>query len=198
MEAKWHELRFDLNRNMRYHESREAWFSRTTRLIKVASLVSGTAAGATLLSSLPVDLRTNISAVLAFGIALLTMVDLIFDLPGGARAHASLKTKFASILANLELEIASLTPEADFSKQNSLYLKTRSEMVRLYGEEPPTYLVADAIAWNETARSLNGEMSKDKLIPILWNQRLFGHVFRYANFDASNPSERKQPPAITQ
>lgn len=177
-----YDLVFDLMRNMRYHADREAWFSGWNRLCQFVSVLSGTAAGATLLSTFGAGTNgAYVAAFLGFLVALITTISLVIDLPGAARAHAGLRQRFAAVLASVELK-----PLITFGDAAA----ARAEMARIYGEEPPPKSVVDAKAWNATRRSLATQISKSDLIPIKWHESLLAHVFAFPNFDSRIGGER--------
>lgn len=192
---KFYELNFNLWLKINYHESQESWCHFTSKTIKIMSLISGTAAGTALLSNLPQNERVLISTILSFVVATLSLIDLVFDLSGGGRIHAGLKSKYSQLRANLALELASLKPNSDERLINKIRKKFDSEMQILYGEGPPTYFVVEAIAWNDTARRMGIISSEDEIIPISFLQRIFGHILRFDNLDVRTTAERKNPPS---
>lgn len=182
MSKEKYDLVFDLLRNMRYHAAREAWFAGWSKFSQFLSVLFGTAAGVTLLSTLfTPEVRVFVSAALGFFVAIITTLNLVFDLSGAARLHAGIRQRFAAVLANIEAE-----PILDRTSIAS----ARAEMAKIYGDEPPVKMAVDALAWNETRRSLASNLSGDDLIPIKWHQRILRHIFAFSDFDARTQGER--------
>lgn len=168
---------FDIARNMHYHAAREAYLGFCSRLTKAASLITGAGATAAFLARLE---QPWLAAGLAALVVVLQMIDLVFDLPGRALEHATLRQKFAALNGRL------FACGEDADQLRSI----QADMVSLYGEEPPAYMVVDAMAWNATYRSTRSRVGEDELIPIGWWDWAFAQVLRRDDFDSRTGAER--------
>jgi hypothetical protein len=119
------ELRITLLRNARYHEDRERFF---VRLHKGAMFI--------VVSSSTATLAFVRSAPLFAGlITLAGLLDLVFDVSGKARLHASLRGRVYAVLAQTE------NKSCDIAKLKEL-------AVQVYADEPPTMHAVNAVAYN--------------------------------------------------
>jgi hypothetical protein len=146
----------DCLRNARYHEDRERYFARIHRTAMFVVVASGTATFAWL----------KAAPYLAGIITLAGLLDLVFDISGKARLHASLRRRVYDILA-----------QAEDPKRSMESL--REQAVRVYADEPPCMHAANIIAYNGAMDALHRPHSfKYK---IEWYHRWFRHVWPFAS-----------------
>src|ERR1019366_2552960 len=101
-------------RNARYHEDRERYFARIHRTAMFIVVASGTATFA----------WVKAAPYLAGLITLAGLLDLVFDISGKARLHASLRRRVYDILAQAEDPTRTIE-------------SLREQTVRVYADEPP-------------------------------------------------------------
>jgi hypothetical protein len=99
-------------------------------------------------------------------ITLAGLLDLVFDVSGKARLHASLRRRVYDILA--QAEDPTRTVES-----------LREQAVRVYADEPPCMHAANLIAFNGAMDSLHRPHALK--YKIEWYHRLFRHVWPFAS-----------------
>jgi hypothetical protein len=125
-------LRISLVRNAHYHEDRERFFARTHRVAMFVVVASGTASFAFAKST----------PIFAGIITLTGLIDLVFDVSGKARLHASLRRRIYDVLAQAEDESRSVA-------------QLREQAVRIYADEPPCMHAVNALAYNAAMLAFN-------------------------------------------
>lgn len=148
----------DCLRNARYHEDRERFFARIHKMAMFTVVASGTATFAWL----------RAAPYLAGVITLAGLLDLVFDISGKARLHASLRRRIYDILAQLEDPIRSLE-------------NLREQAVRVYADEPPCMHAANIIAFNGAMEFLH--RPREYQYQVKWYQRWLRHVWSFASTD---------------
>jgi hypothetical protein len=149
-------LRITLVRNARYHEDRERFFARIHRVAMFIVVVSGTATFA----------FVKAAPVLAGIITLVGLIDLVFDVSGKARLHASLRRRVYDVLAQSEDGGRSVE-------------QLREQAVRIYADEPPTMYAVNALAYN--AAMLAFDRPQKYLFKINLYYRLLRNWFSFAS-----------------
>lgn len=99
-------------------------------------------------------------------ITLSGLLDLVFDVSGKARLHASLRRRVYDLLA--QAEDPSRTVEA-----------LREQAVRIYADEPPCMYAANLIAYNGAMEFM--QRPHVHLYKIEWHQRFFRRWFSFAS-----------------
>jgi hypothetical protein len=150
------EFVIDCLRNARYHEDRERFFARIHRTAMFVVVASGTATFAWL----------KAAPYFAAVITLAGLLDLVFDISGKARLHASLRRRVYDVLAQTE------DPKRSIEG-------LREQAVRIYADEPPCMHAANFIAFNGAMDVLHRPHAfKYK---IEWYHRLLRHVWPFAS-----------------
>jgi hypothetical protein len=153
-------FRISLVRNANYHEDRELFFARIHRLTMFVVVVSGSASftfvNTTTLGGIP---------VLAAIITLAGLIDLVFDVSGKARLHASLRRRVYDVLAQTE-------------DQSRGVMQLKEQAVRIYADEPPTMNAVNALAFNTSMLAFG--RSQKKLLKIAFPYRFLRHWFSFA------------------
>jgi hypothetical protein len=157
-------------RNARYHEDRERFFAGTHKTAMFVVVVSGTATFAWL----------KAAPYLAAIITLAGLLDLVFDISGKARLHASLRRQVYEILAQTE-----------DSKRNLESL--REQAIRVYADEPPCMHAANYIAFNGAMDAMHRPRAFQ--YKIEWYHRLLRHVWPFAPTEFKTFSELAKPGA---
>jgi hypothetical protein len=150
------EFVIDCLRNARYHEDRERFFARIHRTAMFIVVASGTATFAWL----------KAAPYLAGVITLAGLLDLVFDISGKARLHASLRRRVYDILAQAEDSTRSVEG-------------MREQAVRIYADEPPCMHAANIIAYNGAMDALHRPHSFK--FKIEWYHRWLRHVWPFAS-----------------
>lgn len=142
-------------RNARYHEDREWFFAFIHKCAMFVVVISGTATFA----------FTRASPVFAAVITVAGLLDLVFDVSGKARLHASLRRRIFDVLAQAE------DPSRDLAQ-------LREQAVRVYADEPPCMHAVNAIAYNGAMTSF--ERPGKYHLKIEWYHRVLRHFWAFA------------------
>jgi hypothetical protein len=148
----------DCLRNARYHEDRERFFARIHKIAMFVVVTSGTATFA----------WVKAAPILAGIITLAGLLDLVFDISGKARLHASLRRRIYDILAQLEDRTRSLD-------------NLREQAIRIYADEPPCMHAVNIIAFNGAMDFLH--RPKIFKYQVRWYQRFLRHWCSFASTD---------------
>jgi hypothetical protein len=146
-------------RDARYHEDRERFFAKIHKGTMFIVVAAGTAAIA------PVETKSLIFPAI---ITLTGLVDLVFDVSGKARLHASLRRRIYELLADAQDEGSDLN-------------KLRKRAIDVYADEPPCMHAVNMLAYN-------GAMAAFERPPILrikitnW-QRMFRNFWSFSSTD---------------
>lgn len=143
-------------RNAHYHEDRERFFARIHRVAMFIVVVSGTATFA----------WARAIPYLAAIITLTGLIDLVFDVSGKARLHASLRRRIYDVLAQTE----------DVSRSDA---QLKEQAVRIYADEPPCMHAVNAMAYN--AAMLAFDRPHKYLFKIDPFYRVMRHWFAFAS-----------------
>jgi hypothetical protein len=154
------DLVIELLRNARYHEDRERFFARIHRTAMFVTVASGTATFAWLKTE-PWTAPWFVGLITLAG-----LLDLVFDVSGKARLHASLRRRVYDVLAQTE------DPSRNVES-------LREQAVRVYADEPPCMHAANIIAFNGAMESLH--RPRRYLYKINWYHRLLRHVWPFAS-----------------
>lgn len=125
-------FRISLVRNAHYHEDRERFFARLHRVAMFVVVASGTASFA----------FVKATPFFAGLITLAGLVDLVFDVSGKARLHASLRRRIYDVLAQTEDESRTVG-------------QLKEQAVRIYADEPPCMHAVNALAYNAAMAAFN-------------------------------------------
>jgi hypothetical protein len=164
------EFVIDCLRNARYHEDRERFFARIHRSAMFLVVASGTATFA----------WVKAAPYFAGIITLAGLLDLVFDVSGKARLHASLRRRIYDVLAQAE----DLTRSIE---------SLREQAVRVYADEPPCMHAANYIAYNGAMEFLH--RPRQLHYKIEWYHRLFRHVWPFASTEFKTYGELSKPTA---
>jgi hypothetical protein len=147
-----------LLRNSHYHEDRErffAWWHKVTMFVVVLGAIATFA---------PVEKYWIAALVIAFA----GLVDLVFDVSGRARLHASLRRRIYDLLAEAQ------DNDVDLSKM-------RKRAIDVYADEPPCMHAVNALAYNSAMAAF--ERSQKLQFRIRWWQRIFRNVWPFPATD---------------
>lgn len=160
------ELEFNALRNALYHTARRQRLELWSRMTNFAVIVGG--------ASAVVDVARDSDAGVWIGlaIAIIGASQLVFDFSGRARTHELLQKQYYSIMSSLK--------EQD-SPDRIFRAKMEGEMLRIAGEEPPTYRALDAIAYNEACDALHGLEGQKHRLKVRWWQSITAHLIHHNN-----------------
>lgn len=146
------ELRFHATRNAQYHIGRRRVLERYNRYANAATILLGTAIVADVASKIAIDTIWIGAAASCVGVA-----QLVFDFAGRARTHELLQRRYYDLIAAMGRTVE--PGEADIAKWTG-------DLAQIYGDEPPTDPIADAIAYNEAGHALGMGAGDTLVIPM--------------------------------
>ncbi|OVZ31783.1 hypothetical protein CDO47_05835 [Pseudomonas aeruginosa] len=167
-----HELKFYVQRNIRYHMRRAAFFMRWGRFTAFVGVLFGSAAITSILAKAPAGFVTAAALVVTIASA----IDLVVGTGQRAWLHNDLRKRYLDIEA--ELLSCAGTPSAE---QLCQY---RSRIRRIEADEPPTLPALEILARNDVIRSMYPKAQADELVSRLsWLKRTTAQWF---DWDTSN------------
>ncbi|MBP0617845.1 hypothetical protein [Jiella mangrovi] len=158
-------------RNGVYHSMRRQFFERCERFANLSVLLLGAASVAQVAAKTFGDDMPSL--IFGFLVALVGGLQLVFNFGGRARDHAMFQARFYGLMAKTER--SGDDPER-------LAAEIESEMATFYGEEPPTYHIVNAIAYNAVQDSF-GRPDKSALFKIGTKENLLKDFFHYSPHD---------------
>jgi hypothetical protein len=99
-------------------------------------------------------------------ITLAGLLDLVFDVSGKARLHASLRRRIYDVLAQTEDQTRSVA-------------QLKEQALRIYADEPPCMHAVNALAYN--AAMLSYDRPQKYLLKVGLIRRTFRHWFSFAS-----------------
>lgn len=160
---RWNTL-WSVQRSIRYHARREAFFARWHRVTTALSLLFATAAVTDLLRGAG-HWGAIAAAVL---IAVLSALDLVVGTADMARTHAALRRRFIDLERALQA-----TPGPDAVTAET-WVDQRLQIER---DEPPIYVALDLLCENEQASAT----AVDRRYRLNSWQRMTAHWLRWEN-----------------
>tara|TARA_R110002124_G_scaffold284368_1_gene461527 strand:+ start:42377 stop:42895 length:519 start_codon:yes stop_codon:yes gene_type:complete len=136
------ELEFNALRNALYHTARRQRLEGYGRVLNLAVILGG----AGTIVDFSKDLGFN--PWLGLLVAVVGALQLVFDFSGRASKHEVLQRRFYDLLGRI-----SESTEIDDTGRGQL----NGELMRIYGDEPPTMRALDAVAHNEARDALFGD-----------------------------------------
>jgi len=163
VEDELHELRFYVQRCIRYHMRRMSFFMRWSRFTAFVGVLFGSAAVASLFVNAP----TAVTAAAALLVTVASAIDLVIGTGQRASLHADLRKCYLGI-------------EEDIMAQGIPNLESmrtmRSRIRRIEADEPPTLPVLELLARNEVIRAIySREEAAQYLSNIPWYMRWTAH-----------------------
>lgn len=162
-DQRWNDLWY-VQRSIRYHARRRAFFDRWHRLTAGLSLIFASAAAADLLHAS----GHRVALVAAFVIAVLSAADLVVGTAEMARKHDDLRRRFIILESRI-------LPDEDPSPET--LAAWCDERLSIECDEPPIYRAIDLLCENEQAIATNYPPPA-RLTPF---QRLTAHWMRWEN-----------------
>ncbi|WHL26660.1 hypothetical protein QJS63_18210 [Pseudomonas juntendi] len=167
-----HELEFYVQRNVRYHMRRGAFFLRWGRFTAFVGVIFGSATVTSLIA--------GTSPVLTGGAALLvtlaSSIDLVVGTGQRAWLHNDLRKRYLDIEAELLV--------SGFGARTEELREMKSRIRRIEADEPPTLPALELLARDDVIRSMYPKEEADKYVSKLgWFKRTTAQWF---DWDTSN------------
>lgn len=174
------DLEFHALRGIRYHEARGAFLDLQRRILDFAVVVLGAGAVTSLFA------QSNAwAAGLNVATAAIGALQLVANLGDKAQEHRWARKKFCDLLAR----ITEAKQEGAPSPREMRKLTKRWS--EIWGDEPTTMHVLEALAHNATARAINREVDPDDLIAIPWWRSILRNWLAQEGFEPLTPAERR-------
>lgn len=153
-----------VQRSVRYHVRRQAFFDRWRRITSATGVIFGSAAAADLLS----DGGHMLAVAAAFVVAVFTAFDLVVGTAEMARRHDDLRRRFIRLEAKIR---------TDEHPDHKNVLAWDAARLEIEIDEPPTYIALDLLCANELAIATE----RDGLVDLTWWQHVTAHWIRWEN-----------------
>ena len=172
LKTELHELSFYVQRNIRYHMRRGAFFLRWGRFTAFIGIIFGSAA----ITSLLAGASTYVTGAAALLVTISSAVDLVVGTGQRAWLHNDLRKRYLDIEAEML---------ADDPESQALRLREyRSRIRRIEADEPPTLPALEILARNDVIRALYPKEEADQHVSqIGWFKRTTAQWF---DWDTSN------------
>lgn len=159
VEGDLHDLIFYIQRCIRYHMRRTAFFMRWGRFTAFVGVIFGSAAVATLLSGLP----SAVIAMCALLVTLASAVDLVVGTGQRTWLHNDLRRRYLGIEAEV---VGNSKPTASMIRQMQARIR------HIEADEPPTLEALALLARNDVIRAIYPKEEADMHISYLpWYKR---------------------------
>lgn len=158
-----HNCKFYVQRCIRYHMHRAAFFGKLNRLTSFIGVVFGSATLTALIASAP----SWIAAAAAVVVTLVSAFDLVVGTGSRAWLHNDLRRRY------LVIESEMLKPAIDLDRIREL----QREIRMIEADEPPSLALLNEIAHNEVVRATcTKEVAKDHLSDLPWYKRATANI----------------------
>lgn len=146
---------WNVQRSIRYHSYRQAFFESYSRLVSGLNILLSTAAWATIFKQVESQ-GSTFAAVLMLSLALINVVDLVYGTAKRGWHHRELRNKF------IELEKKYLAGRENEKVSKSEYKLIRSDILSIEVEEPPIYRALDIYCHNEMVKAYISDPAMQK------------------------------------
>lgn len=165
-------LCFDLEKSLRYHQRRRAFLEQVHRWIMFGVICFGSASAASTFSWIS-------GASLAFVVALLGAIDLVWAPGQRARDHLILHQRYSSLVASIARRLPDTAAEVG---------ELKARRIEIENDEPPIYWALEADCYNEVCYALGRADPKNLPSLTKWQRRLM-NVIRFERVTLpSNPT----------
>ncbi|MDM4768638.1 hypothetical protein [Solimonas sp. SE-A11] len=176
LEDTWSDLLFHVRRSVRYHMRRQAFFERWHRLTGWISVVSGSAAAASLIGDAS---GNSIALTASLIVAAVQSLDLFYTPSEMARRHSEYRRRF------IELESGMVcTPESSDADLR----KCKESRLAIEAEEPPLLTTLNLICHNEMLVAMGFDRrepkDKDLFSEIPWLNKRLAQFLDFGEFSA--------------
>lgn len=176
MEEAWN-LRFSVDRSMRYHARRRAFYDWMHKLAMLSIIVLGSAAVA----------RYD-AQIAGFLVAVVGALDLVFAPSVKAREHDFLRRRFSDLMSQI-VTCAQPTQET--------LNKWKTERLAIESDEPPIYWAVEASCYNETSEAYGKH--QEAHVKLRWYHLLLMNVWRFeeGHFPFDTPASSEDAHSVT-
>jgi hypothetical protein len=172
IDREWYDLGFYVQRNIRYHMRRGAFFLRWGRFTAFVGVMFGSAA----VSSLLADADPRLTAAAAVIVTLSSALDLVVGTGQQAWLHNDLRKRYLEI----EGEMLLLAP----AEQAERIREFKGRIRKIEADEPPTLPALELIARDDVIRALFPKDEADEQVCKLgWFKRA---TAQWVNWDTSD------------
>lgn len=176
LQLEWVGLLFDVQRSIRYHQRRRAYYDRLDKTSNMLSLIFGSAAIFGVLQE-----KYKVVAIIASGVVtVVSSINLVVGSAQRGRDHTDFMRKY------VELEKSML---GEATQQRLLELKERR--LSIEAEEPPVMRVLNMICYRELMRATG--YPKDQWPKIGWFQSCVAQFFDFREGSIFLPDTQPQP-----
>lgn len=162
------DLKFQVERSIRYHARRQAFFESFDTTVNALNLILGSGAVLTLISA---QFENWFATLLAALVAVISFINLAARSAEKGAIHSQLKQRYNDLLKRVRKIDAGA---ANFA---SSFARCEDKLLDIEGEEPPINRLVDLMANNELALS-QGE-SNDYIYYIHPFKALTANLWRY-------------------
>ena len=177
LEEKWHKLLFDVNRSIRYHTRRRAFFEKIDMAANMASVIFGSAA---VYGVLEKDYSVLALVAAAF-VTVLSGVNLVVSSSRRAREYFDFARRFTELSMKLQCS-DEITPE--------LLRTLTAERLRIEAEEPPILRILDVACYIEEARAQGLKIDG---IELTRTQRALSQFFDFGRIPTGRQPDADKP-----
>lgn len=175
VDTQAHDLRFALDKSIRYHQRRRAHYDRIHRFLMFLIIVSGSVSFASVTA--PIVSPAWFAAIAA----VVAASDLVWNFSHRARDHEMLVRDFT--------ELAVALNEAEVT-QAAIAACVRRRM-GIEAREPPTFWAVEADCYNEVVRARGS--NPDYLCTIPRRHRWLMHWLRFERYSYFRPADVRKP-----
>lgn len=166
LKTEVHELSFYVQRNIRYHMRRGAFFLRWGRFTAFIGIIFGSAA----VTSLLAGASPYVTGTAALLVTAASAVDLVVGTGQRAWLHNDLRKRYLDI----EAEVIADEPSTQATKIRDY----KSRIRRIEADEPPTLPALEVLARNDVIRALYPKEQADQYVSQLcWFKRTTAQWF---------------------
>lgn len=156
-----HEVSFDIQRNIRYHERRMGYFNRLNKTITFIVLALGSGTAVT-------SLLASVSHYFPMVFGVVTTVLAAFDLVIGTGNLSSTHKEFKSKYLSLSIDLLSLGDKVTHKALDQIEIKIK----QLEADEPPVMPMVNILAENDVTQAIYPKKKATEHIkPVAWFKR---------------------------
>ncbi len=179
IKQRWDEELFGVQRSIRYHARRQAFFESWDTITNAVSIIFGAGTVAVLLNEFG-DWGKSLQILFPAAITIISTFNLVWGTVRAARTHNELLRRF------VELEQQMLRTPLD---ENSI-AESRIKRLTIEADEPPVKFAVDFMCHNELVKSLGGNNYYD----VKFRHRVFGHIWPFEPADFHSSGNRDLQP----
>lgn len=174
------DLVFNIQRSIRYHSRRQAFFETFDTSVNTANLILGSGAIVALIKETPGWLSISLTAV----VAIISFLNLAMRSAQRSSLHSQLQQRFIDLLKRVKR----LDPTQGDCGPN--FKKCEEKMLDIERDEPPIYRIVDLLAHNEQCRAQGASETHIYHVPKF--MVLTANLWRYETENLPTLSEAKK------